>query len=47
MIVTLSRQIAINLYDNIIKLRPDWHSDDLTQGKIKVVITARASMKAT
>ena len=43
MIVTLSRQIAANLYDTIIKLRPDWHSDDLNSGKIKVVMTASAS----
>lgn len=45
MIVTLSRQIAANLYDTIIKLRPDWHSDDLNSGKIKVVMTASASDK--
>jgi type I restriction enzyme, R subunit len=43
MIVTLNRQIAVNLYDEIIKLRPAWHSDDLSSGKIKVVITATAS----
>jgi type I restriction enzyme R subunit len=45
MIVTLSRQIAANLYDAIIKIRPDWHSDDLNSGKIKVVMTASASDK--
>jgi len=44
-IVTLSRQVAANLYDAIIKLRPDWHSDDLNSGKIKVVMTASASDK--
>ncbi|MGB8698686.1 MAG: type I restriction endonuclease subunit R, partial [Thermosynechococcaceae cyanobacterium] len=43
MIVTLSRPIAANLYDHIIQLRPDWHSDDLNSGKIKVVMTANAS----
>jgi len=43
MIVTLSRQVAANLYDQIINLRPDWHSDDLTSGKLKVVMTAAAS----
>ncbi|MEG4582982.1 type I restriction endonuclease subunit R [Microcoleus sp. MON1_C5] len=43
MIVTLSRKVAANLYDTIIKLRPDWHSDDLNSGKIKVVMTASAS----
>jgi type I restriction enzyme, R subunit len=43
MIVTISRQVAVNLYDAIVKIRPDWHSDDLTTGKIKVIITATAS----
>lgn len=43
MIVTLSRRIAANLYDQIIQLHPDWHSDDLTGGKLKVVMTASAS----
>jgi type I restriction enzyme, R subunit len=43
MIVTISRQVAVNLYDAIVKLRPDWHSTDLTTGKIKVIITATAS----
>jgi type I restriction enzyme, R subunit len=43
MIVTLSRRIAANLYENLIQLRPDWHSDDLNSGKLKVVMTASAS----
>lgn len=43
MIVTMSRRIAADLYENIIKLRPDWHSDDLHNGKIKVVMTTAAS----
>jgi type I restriction enzyme, R subunit len=43
MIVTISRQVAVNLYDAIVKLRPDWHSTDLTTGKIKVIITATAA----
>jgi type I restriction enzyme R subunit len=43
MIVTISRQVAVNLYDAIVKIRPDWHSDDLNTGKIKVIITATAS----
>jgi type I restriction enzyme R subunit len=45
MIVTLSRQVAADLYEQIIKLRPEWHSDDLNSGKIKVVMTASASDK--
>lgn len=43
MIVTLSRRIAIELYEAIIKLRPEWHSDDDNEGFIKVVMTGSAS----
>jgi type I restriction enzyme R subunit len=43
MIVTMSRRIAAELYEEIIKLRPDWHSDDLDKGVIKVVMTSASS----
>jgi type I restriction enzyme R subunit len=43
MIVAMSRRIAVKLYDEIIKLRPEWHSDDLQKGVIKVVMTTSAS----
>ena len=43
MIVSMSRRIAAELYGEIIKLRPDWHSDDLNKGVIKVVMTAASS----
>lgn len=43
MIVAMSRRIAVDLYDEIIKLRPEWHSDDLDKGSIKVVMTAASS----
>jgi len=43
MIVAMSRRIAVDLYDEIIKLRPEWHSDGLTKGTIKVVMTAASS----
>ncbi len=43
MIVAMSRRIAVDLYNEIIKLRPDWHNDDLTKGVIKVVMTASSS----
>ncbi len=43
MIVSMSRRIAAELYAEIIKLRPDWHSDDLDKGRIKVVMTAASS----
>lgn len=39
MIVVMSRRIAVRLYEKIVALRPDWHSDDPAQGKIKVVMT--------
>ncbi len=40
MIVSMSRRIAADLYDEIIKIRPEWHSDDLDKGVIKVVMTS-------
>ena len=43
MVVTMSRRIAVDLYDEIIKLRPDWHSDDDATGVVKVVITGDAT----
>jgi type I restriction enzyme R subunit len=43
MIVAMSRRIAIDLYQEIVALRPDWHSDNLMSGKIKVVITGSSS----
>ena len=43
MIVAMSRRIAVELYDEIIKLRPEWHNDDLRKGALKVVMTTSAS----
>ena len=43
MIATMSRRIAVELYERIVKLRPDWHSDDPETGKIKVVMTGSAA----
>lgn len=43
MIVTMSRRIAVRLYEKIVALRPDWHDDDPTKGKIKVVMTGSAA----
>jgi type I restriction enzyme R subunit len=43
MIVAMSRRIAVELYKEIIKLRPNWHSEDLYKGKIKVVMTGASS----
>lgn len=43
MVVAMSRRIAAQLYQEVIALRPDWHSDDDELGKVKVVITGSAS----
>ena len=43
LIVGATRDICARLYDQIISLRPDWHSDDLTTGKIKVVYSGTPS----
>lgn len=43
MIVCMSRRICVDLYDEIVKLRPEWHSDDDEKGVIKVVMTGSAS----
>ncbi|MEN0658260.1 type I restriction endonuclease subunit R [Caldifermentibacillus hisashii] len=43
MIVCMSRRICVDLYDEIIKLRPSWHNDDVNKGVIKVVMTGSAA----
>ena len=45
MVVAMSREICAHLYNEIIKLRPDWHHDDPEQGAIKIVMTGSASDK--
>ncbi|OOR18831.1 type I restriction endonuclease subunit R [Bacillus cereus] len=42
MVVCMSRRICVDLYDEIVKLRPEWHSDDLEKGVVKVVMTGSA-----
>jgi len=46
MIVAMSREICVHLYNEIVALRPDWHEEDPEQGAIKVVMTGSASDKA-
>ncbi|MCB0537176.1 MAG: type I restriction endonuclease subunit R [Bacteroidetes bacterium] len=43
MIVAMSRRIAADLYAEIIRLKPEWHSDDLDKGVIKVVMTSSST----
>ncbi|MCE4059316.1 type I restriction endonuclease subunit R [Pandoraea sputorum] len=46
MVVAMSRDICVHLYDEIVKLRPDWHDADPERGAIKVIMTGSASDKA-
>ncbi len=43
MIVCMSRRICVALYNEIIGLRPGWHSDDDESGALKIVMTGAAS----
>ncbi len=43
MIVCMSRRICVGLYNAIIALKPEWHSEEDTQGALKVVMTGSAS----
>jgi len=43
MIVAMSRRIAADLYGEIVKIKPQWHNDDLKKGVIKVVMTSASS----
>lgn len=43
MIVCMSRRICVDLYDAIIRMRPDWHNEDDKGGVLKVVMTGSAS----
>ena len=46
MIVCMSRHICVDLYEEIIKIRPEWYHEDDEQGRIKVVITGDAAVKS-
>ncbi|HSV74415.1 MAG TPA: type I restriction endonuclease subunit R [Chthonomonadales bacterium] len=43
MVVCMSRRICVELYREIVKLRPAWHNEDDAQGEVKVVMTGSAS----
>ena len=45
MIVAMSREICVHLYNAIVALRPDWHDADPERGMIKIVMTGSASDK--
>ncbi len=46
MVVAMSREICVHLYNEIVRLRPDWHDADPEKGAIKIVMTGSASDKA-
>ncbi|TCQ81606.1 type I restriction endonuclease subunit R [Pseudomonas sp. JUb52] len=46
MVVAMSREICVHLYNEIITLRPEWHNEDPEKGAIKVIMTGSASDKA-
>ncbi|CAD2079346.1 type I restriction endonuclease subunit R [Phocicoccus schoeneichii] len=43
MIVVMSRRIAVDLYEEIIRIRPEWHSYDDDKGVIKIVMTGASN----
>jgi type I restriction enzyme, R subunit len=43
MIVAMSRRIAVEMYEAIIRLKPEWHSKEKNKGKIKIVMTSASS----
>lgn len=45
MVVCMSREICVDMYDAIVALRPEWHDADPAKGAIKIVMTGSASDK--
>ena len=43
MIVCMSRRVCVDLYQELVRLRPEWHSDSDDEGVCKVVMTGSAS----
>ena len=43
MVVCMSRRICVELYNELVHLRPDWHDGDDATGGVKVVMTGSAS----
>ena len=43
MVVCMSRRICIDLYNELVRLRPAWQDNDDAKGSIKVVMTGSAS----
>ena len=45
MIVCMSREICVHMYNALVALRPDWHDEDPNKGAVKVIMTGSASDK--
>ena len=45
MVVGMSRDVCVHLYDAIVALRPDWHDPDPEKGAIKIIMTGSAADK--
>ena len=43
MVVCMSRRICVELYRELVRIRPEWEDGDDTKGEIKVVMTGSAS----
>ena len=43
MVVCMSWRICVDLYRELVRLRPEWHDRDDSRGALKVVMTGRAS----
>lgn len=43
MVVAVSREAAVRIFDEVVKLRPDWKGGDLSTGRIKVVMTSNST----
>lgn len=43
MVVCMSRRICVELYQEIIRLRPEWHTEDDETGVVKIVMTGSAT----
>ena len=43
MVICMSRRICVDLYEEIVALRPEWHDNADDKGTIKVVMTGNAS----
>lgn len=43
MVVCMSRRICVDLYEELVRLRSEWHDDDDAKGAVKVVMTGSAS----